>query len=59
MKEQKDRTDPWYLRSVERRRCRTDRRSPNHSSTICGDQAQGNVSACRTKARTTFSQPAL
>ncbi|GAA1041842.1 hypothetical protein GCM10009566_40280 [Streptomyces murinus] len=26
---------------------------------ICGDQAQGNASACRAKARTTFSRPSI
>ncbi|MEU0243199.1 hypothetical protein ABZ192_02560 [Streptomyces sp. NPDC006235] len=59
MKEQKDRIDPWQLRIVERRRRRTDRRSLSHSSTIRGDQAQGNVSACWTKARTTISRPSI
>ncbi|MET8956272.1 hypothetical protein [Streptomyces sp. NPDC004533] len=38
---------------------RTARRSPIHSSSICGDQAHGKASAWRTNARTVFSRPSI
>jgi pilus assembly protein CpaC len=42
---------------VVRLTCRTDRRSPSHSSSICGDHCHGNALAAAANARTVARRP--